>query len=145
MNSASEPKGCGRKPPKDLNSNSTEMCSLSPELCEPQRPMSLQGDVETGVCLAGKLGQNVIPNCSQGVTLLGSTQPPNTLFPLPGMLFPLLLTWLVPMHPCSSHCFRGLTTCPSISPTWSVLLLPFLATHPWSHGLGCLAGPPQPP
>lgn len=130
MVSAREPKGCGRNPPKDLNSNRTEMCSLSPELCEPPRPMSLQGDAETGVCLAGKLGQNVIPNRSQRVTLLGSTQPPNTLFPL-------LLTWLVPMHPCSSHWFRGLTTRPSISPTWSVLLLPFLANgysslEPWA-------------
>lgn len=146
MVSAREPKGCGRNPPKDLNSNRNEMCSLNPELREPQRPMRLQGAVETGVCLAGKLGQNVTPNCSQGVTLLGSTQPPNMLFPLPGMLFPLLLTWLVPMHPCSSHWFRGLTTRPSISPTWTVPLLPFLANESLgAMGLGASLGSPSHP
>ena len=75
-----------------------------------------------------------------------TSQPPNMLFPLPRMLFPLLLTWLATMHPCSSHWLSRLITCPSLSPAWNRLLPAFLMTiHPWSCRFGCLTSAPQLP
>ena len=66
-----------------------------------------------------------------------TSQPPNMLFPLPRMLFPLLLTWLATMHPCSSHWLSRLITCLSLSPGWNHLLPTLLmAIHPQAVGLG---------
>jgi hypothetical protein len=58
--------------------------------------------IEAGVLPPGNLDQSFIPDCYLGVMRLGhllsTSQPADTLFPLPGTLFPgFHVSWLIPL------------------------------------------------